>query len=217
MLNEHDQKTLTRAGAVSGIAVAVMYLLPHIVSVAFLSTYLFIYQGPLLVVAFVGLYPLFSKSTAPVLALLGSLFGVVAGVCRMLFSVVQMTNIGYIHSYIRDAHTPEAAQSWQDIFNGVFTVQNGISYVMDFFLDWAVLLFALAMWKHPRFGKVFTITGFVAAASHLGMKAYSFPKPPAEAGLFDAGPLVALWATIVFVWVLRSLSWLDDDHSQSAA
>jgi hypothetical protein len=216
MLGHHHEKMLTRAGAFAGIAVAAMYLVPRVAPVGFLSTYLFIYQGPLLVVAFVGLYPLLSRPT-PVLALLGSLFGVVAGVCRMLFSVVQMTNIEYLDSYMRGARTPEAAQSWQDILTGVFTVQNGISYVMDFFLDWAVLLFALAMWRHPRFGKVFTITGFAAAGSHLVMKAYTFPKPPAEAGLLDAGPLVALWATIVFVWVLRSLRWLDGHPSQSAA
>jgi hypothetical protein len=194
-----------------------MYLLPKLLPLGFLSTYFFIYQGPLLVVAFVGLYPFLSKPTASVAAILGTLFGVLAGVCRMLFSVVQLTNLHYIQRHMRSAETPEAKQLWQDILNGVFTVQNGISYVMDFFLDWAVLLFAVVMWKHPKFGKVFSILGFIVAGLHFVMKAYTFPQPPAEAGLFDAGPLVSLWAGLVFIWVLRNLSWIDERQSSSAA
>ncbi|MFQ5568081.1 MAG: hypothetical protein ACE5G0_00315 [Rhodothermales bacterium] len=211
------QRTLVKISVGAGLAVVVMYLLPKLVPLGFLGTYFFIYQGPLLVVAFVGLYPFLSKPTVSVSAILGTLFGVIAGVCRMLFSVVQLTNLHYIRRSMRDAETPEAEQVWQHIFDGVFTVQNGISYVMDFFLDWAVFLFAVVMWRHPKFGKVFSILGLIVAGFHFVMKAYSFPEPPAEAGLFDAGPFVSVWAALVFIWVLRNLSWMDESQSTTAA
>jgi len=211
------QKNLVRVGAVAGLAVVAMYLVPKVLPVGSVSTYLFIYQGPLLVAAFAGLYPFLAKPTPSAAALLGALFGIIAGACRMLFSVVQMTNLHYIRGYISEADTPEAESVWQDIFQGVFTVQNGIAYVMDFFLDWAVLLFVIVMWRHPKFGKVFSILGLFVAGSHFVMKAYAFPEPPAEAGLFDVGPLVSIWAAFVFIWVLRNLAWMDEAETSSAA
>jgi hypothetical protein len=212
------KKALVKTGVVAGIAMVVVYLVPMLLPLpAFLSTAFFIYSGPLLVVAIVGLYPFLSKSTISVPVILGTIFGVIAGVCRMMFAVVQMTNLVYIRRYIRAAETPEAKQIWQDILKGVFTVQNGLNYVGDFFLDWGLLLFAFAMWKHPKFGKIFSILGVIAMGSHLVMKAYTFPEPPREAGLFDAGPLVAVWTALVVIWVLRNLSWMDENSSSSVS
>ncbi len=212
------KKALVKTGVVAGIVMVVVYIIPKILPFPdFLSTAFFIYSGPLLVVAFIGLYPFLSKPTVSVPVIIGTIFGIIAGVSRMMFAVVQMTNLVYIRRYMRAAEMPEAKQIWQDILKGVFTVQNGLNYVGDFFLDWALLLFAFAMWKHPKFGKIFSFFGVIAAGSHLVMKAYTFPEPPAEAGLLDAGPLVSVWAALVFIWVLRNLSWMDDNSSSSVS
>ena len=208
------RKALVKTGCIAGIAVVVMYLAPKLLPLPdFLSTAFFIYQGPLLVVTFVGLFPFLSKPVPTVPVIIGTLFGVVAGVCRMLFAVVQITNLTYIRRSMAGAETPEKEQIWRDILTGVFTVQNGIAYVMDFFLDWGVLLFGIAMWTHPKFGKTFSLLAFFVAGSHFLMKAYTFPMPPAAAGLFDAGPLVSVWAALVIVWTLRNISWMDELHS----
>ena len=211
------RKALVKTGCIAGIAVVVMYIAPKLLPFPdFLSTALFIYQGPLVVVTFVGLFPFLSKPVTSVPIILGTVFGIIAGVCRMMFSVVQLTNLSYIRGYKAGAESAEEEQIWQNILNGVFTVQNGISYVMDFFLDWSVLLFGIAMWAHPKFGKGFTLLAILAAGPHFVMKAYTFPRPPAEAGLFDAGPLVSGWAALVAVWVLINVSWMDEPASNEA-
>lgn len=205
------QKSLVKTAIGAGIALAVMYpartflRLPDALEVAF-----FIYFGPLLVVAFVGLYPYLARPQVSVAAILGTVFGVIAGVCNTLFSVVQMNNLHYIFNYMRAADSPAAKQAWQDILNGVFTVQNGINYAGDLFLDCTVFLYAAVMWRHPKFGKVFSILGITAAGLHFVMKAYTFPEPPSEAGLFDAGPFVSVWFGLVTLQVIRHLKWMDE-------
>jgi len=205
------EKKLVALGLAAGIAAVVMYLartvlpLPDFIGVGF-----FIFFGPVLVVAFVGFYPFISKPRPSAAAVLGTVFGVIAGATNMMFAVVQLTNLHYIRGYARAAESEAAADIWYNILNGVFTVQNGINYVMDFFLDWTAFLYAILMWNHPKFGKVFSVLSVLAVGPHFVMKLITFPEPPAEAGLFDAGPLVALWFGIVLVQVARNLGWVGD-------
>ena len=209
MLQQPDVNTsLVRTAAVAGIALSVMYPartflpLPDFLAIAF-----FIFFGPLLVVAFVGLYPFLGKLGTSVPLILATVFGVIAGAANTMFSVVQLTNLHYIRGYLRAAESPAAKEMWRNILNGVFTVQNGLNFVSDLFLDWTVFLYAIVMWTHPKFGKFFTISGLIAAGFHFAMKSYTFPVPPSEGGLFDAGPLVGIWFTLVTIQVLRNLNW----------
>ncbi len=208
---------LVRVGFAAGVAAVVMYLartflpLPGFVGVGF-----FIFFGPLLVVAFLGFHPFISKPRPSVAATLATVFGVIAGATNMMFAVVQLTNLHYIRGYMRAAESPAAEEVWQNIFSGVFTVQNGINYVMDFFLDWTAFMYALLMWSHPRFGKVFSLLSVVCVGPHFVMKLITFPEPPAEAGLFDAGPLVAVWFAIVLIQVARNLGWMGEQEPPNA-
>jgi hypothetical protein len=212
--NPNLEKNLVKTAAGAGIALSIMYPartflpLPDILSTAF-----YIFFGPLLVVAFVGLYPFLSKPKKSVSAILGTVFGVIGGAANMMFAVVQMNNLHYIFKYMRAAESPEAKEMWRNILNGVFTVQNGLNYVSDLFIDWTAFLFAVVMWSHPKFGKIFSILGFIAAGFHFVMKLITFPTPPAEAGLFDAGPMVSVWFALVTIQVIRNIKWMDETKS----
>ena len=207
----HLQKALVKTGVGAGIAVSIMYPARTFIPLPdFVSTSFFVYFGPLLVVAFIGLYPFLAKPRTTVAAILGTAFGVIGGVANTMFAVVQMTNLHYIYGYIRSAETAPAKQEWRDILNGVFTVQNGLNYVSDLFIDWTAFMFAIVLWSHPKFSRIFSITGVIAAGFHFVMKAYSFPVPPGEAGLFDAGPLVSIWFAVVTIQVLRNVRWMDE-------
>jgi hypothetical protein len=203
-------RSLVSVGVAAGIAAGVMYPartflpLPDTLAVA-----CFIYFGPFVTVGIVGLYPFLAKVRTSVPLALGTLFGAIAGVTNMTFAVVQLENLHYIRGYARAAATPEGREAWGNILNGVFTVQNGLNYVSDFFLDWCIFLLAWSMWTHPKFGKAFAIAGVVAAGAHFGMKAWTFPVPPSEAGLFDAGPAVSVWFALVTLQVLRHLRWMN--------
>jgi hypothetical protein len=65
------------------------------------------------------------------------------------------------------------------------------------------------MLRHPRFVAAFGVPGILIAAVLLALNLGTFPTPPADAGLFDAGPLVGLWYLAVSVQAWRSLGWAE--------
>jgi len=212
MLNEpRHQKTLVKLAIIAGIAVSIMYPartflpLPDAVQVAF-----FIYFGPLLVVAFIGLYPFLKKGSDSIAILFGTVFGVIGGLANMMFAVVQMNNLHFIYKYMEKAESEAVRQTWRNILNGVFTVQNGFNYVSDFFIDWTAFMYAIVMWNHPKFGKSFSILAVIAAGFHFVMKIITFPEPPSEAGLFDAGPMVSIFFMIVVIQTMRHYKWMSE-------
>lgn len=208
--NPNHQRALVKLGIIAGLAVSLMYParvflpLPDVIKISF-----FIYFGPLMVVAFIGLYPFLKKGSESVAVVFATVFGVISGTVHMMFAVVQMNAIHYIYKFIERAETDALKETWRNILRGVFTVQNGLNYVMDFFLDWTIFMFAIVLWNHPKFGKPFSILGLIAGGSHFVMKAVTFPEPPKEAGLFDAGPLVGIFFAIVVIQVIRHYRWLQ--------
>lgn len=205
------EERLVRLGAAAGLTGCAMYAIRSFLPLPNLVLeWLFIFFGPALVVAYVGIYPFLSRPQTTVAAILGSIFGVIGATVNMMFAVVQLNNLHYIHGFLRSATGEAERQAWRNILSGVFTVQNGLNYVSDFFLDWTIFLWAIVMWSHPKFGKFFTLSGVVAGGLHFGMKLLTFPEPPSEAGLFDAGPLIGLWYTLVTIQVLRNLKWVRE-------
>ncbi len=208
------ERRLVKIGWTAGLVAVAMYLTRTLLPLPdWLGTAFFIYFGPVLVVAFLGFYPFLARPRASIPALLATVFGVIAGAVNMMFAVVQLNNLHTIRKYMRAAESEAAREAWIDILSGVFTVQNGMNYVYDFFLDMAAFMYAAVMWTHPKFGKIFSILSVLAVGPHFVMKIITFPEPPAEAGLFDAGPLVAIWFAIVLVQVGRNLGWMDGPES----
>ncbi len=201
----------TLLSAIAGSAGIAMYLarslweLPEPIETACYALF-----GPALVLAFHGLAPLLIAGRAPLAAQCGSLFGIIGGAVNMCFAVVQMCNLAVLRPAIRDTADAATRGELQRILTGVFTVQNGLNITMDFFIDTAAFCWALSMWYHPRFGRVVSLLAPVLVGPHFVMKALTFPVPPREAGLFDAGPLVGLWFSVVSVmtwrawWALRA-------------
>lgn len=204
------ERNLVRVGVVAGALAVVTYLAKTIFSLpGILETHFFIWRGPLLATAVVGFYPFLSKPAPSAAAIIGTVFGALSGAATMMFAVVQMTNVHAIFPSWRAAEGAEREQ-WRHIFDAVFSVQNGINYVADFFLDWMAFCYAVVMWNHPKFGKALSILALLLVGPHFVMKAVTFPEPPAEAGLFDAGPLVSIWFALVILQVIRHLRWTNE-------
>lgn len=201
---------LVRIGVLAGALAVVTYLAKTFLPLAAsLERAFFLCRGPLVVVAFVGFYPFMMKGRPSASALLATVFGVIAGAATMLFGMIQVANLHEIGQLIGAADSAVSEQMWRAILRGVFTVQNGINIVADFFLDTAAFLLAIAMWSHPRFGRWWALFSVALVGPHFVMKAVTFPVPPAEAGLFDGGPLVSVWFALVIIQVGRSLGWMD--------
>jgi hypothetical protein len=189
-----DPERLVLVGVAAGVAAVIIYPLRTFAPVPeFLGTALFLFFGPVLVVAFVGLYPAVARPATSVAAILGTVFGVLAGAINMMFAAVQLNNLFYIRRYASLATDPTVKETWRNILKGVFTVQNGLNYTMDFFLDWTIFMYAVVLWRWGRWSRLLSVLGLAAGGAHFVMKLVTFPEPPAEAGLFDAGPLVGAW------------------------
>lgn len=204
------EKNLVRAGVICGIVAGVTYLVTTFVGLpAAAERSIFIYSGPLLVVAIIGAYEFLRRPQASASAMLGAVFGVAAGMTRMLFAVVQEANVERFGRITAAMADPAAQQMWRDIKGSIFSVQSGMNYVFDFCGDITGYLFAIAMWRHPKFGKPFSIAAVLLVSPHFVMKLITFPRPPAAVGLFDAGPLSMLVLLVVMVQMARHLSWVD--------
>ena len=78
----------------------------------------------------------------------------------------------------------------------------GLDVAWDMFGATGSVLLALALWWHPRFPRLLAVSGVLISALLLVLNTATFPTPPAEAGLFDAGPFVGLWYVVLSVYVL---------------
>jgi hypothetical protein len=81
----------------------------------------------------------------------------------------------------------------------------GLDVAWDIYIGVGTLLFAVAMFAHEWFGKIYGITGATIAVLLLFLNLWTFPTPPANAGLFDAGPLIGGWYLVVTVGAFRGL------------
>lgn len=207
VLKEITRKNFIKLGGWAGLAAGLMYLIPKVISLPkMMSTGFTIFMGPIAILSFIGLYYLLTRKEITIPVVLATISAILAGTLRMAFIVVQMNNLIYIREKISAAGSPEDVQIWKNILNGVFTVQNGLNYVADFFIDWAMILFGIAMWNYSKSAKWIAVLGFVAGGSHFLLKFYTFPKPPAESGLFDVGPLIGVWALVISIWMLFNIN-----------
>jgi hypothetical protein len=83
----------------------------------------------------------------------------------------------------------------------------GLDVAWDAYIGLGTVLFGVSMFGHPRFGRLFGTSGIVLALGLLASNLYTFPTPPANAGLVDFGPFIGLWYLAVSIQVWRSVGW----------
>lgn len=197
-------------GSVCGLLALIVYPLLIFVSLPQgLSVFLAAAFGPLLLIAFIGLYFILTLPGKSVTALLGSIFTGAGAVLVNLMMLVQLSVNISSHKYMEDADI-ETVANLQWITRLVDKVQLGIDVSWDVFVSLGTLFFGMAMMRHPRFGKIIGITGIIIGLILLFTNLLSFPTPPAEAGSFDFGPVMGLWYLAVVIMSLASLKWIKE-------
>ena len=203
-----EEQRLTRNwivyGAVIGILADVVYTgfiapspLPDKVRV-----YLGMAFGPLLSVALVGFYHFLKLHRKTMVLQAATLFGIIAGALVNLMLVVQ--------SAIFDTIPEEEREGLGLAWDGLNMVQLGMDVSWDIFFSLATVLFGVAMFRHPRFGTIWSVVMVLAGGGLLVLNLASFPDPPGEAGSVDLGPVSGAVYLFVSIRVLRSLSWVDE-------
>ncbi len=150
--------------------------------------------GPTLAFGSIGLWRLIRLHHVSVAAAAGAGLNAIGGALFTAMLLVQMA-VGVATGN----HTDRPLQA----------VWLGLDVAWDAYIGIGTALFGLSMVRHPRFGRVFGSTGIAIAIALLCLNLYTFPIPPANAGLVDLGPLVGCWYLVVTVRVWQSLDWAE--------
>jgi len=182
-----------RVGAVAGLWACVAYPaavfvpLPLGVSAALAASF-----GPALALGCVGLWRLIRLNHRSVAAGAAAGLNALGGALFTAMALVQMA--------IGAATGDRTERPLQAIW-------LGLDVAWDAYIGLGTVLFALSMLRHPRFGRVFAASGAAVGFTLLLFNLYTFPTPPANAGLLDLGPVVGLWYLAVTMQMWRSLRW----------
>ena len=205
-MTESPSPTLAwiRLGVVAGLASCLVY--PALVFLpvsGVMAAVLAAAWGPLLGTASMGLGRLLQVHRRSVAVQLAVALNITAGALVTSMLLVQLAVRARVHG---GEVPPELIAVWL-----------GLDVAWDVYVGLGTGLFALAMLHHPRFGATFGIAGVLIAAVLLALNLGTFPTPPADAGLFDAGPLVGLWYLAVSVQAWRSLGWAKTSLTAAAS
>ena len=148
---------------------------------------------PALGVASFGLRRLLDLKVPRVSSSLGALLNALAGA---LFTAMGLVQLAVVYSAPGGRASPEVKAVWL-----------GLDVAWDAYIGLGTICFGLAMLKHPRFGRVFGVSGIAIGAGLLALNLWTFPSPPVNAGLVDVGPAVGLWYLVVMMRMGSSLSW----------
>jgi hypothetical protein len=151
--------------------------------------------GPALAIACYGLKVLLDMDRPTISSTLGLLMNALGGA---LFSAMALVQIA-VGSQVKDEKELLA-------MNGIWL---GLDKAFDFYIGLGTVFLAIAMVRHTRFGRVVGGVGMAIGVVLAGVNFYTFPAPPASAGLFDPGPVMGLWYLAVTILMLRSLSWAE--------
>jgi hypothetical protein len=162
--------------------------------------------GPLLCLAFVGLYGFFAPYKKTVALQASAIFGLIAGTIATLMIVVQAA----IRLAIPSAFRGGMGLAW----DGLNMVQLGLEVSWGIYFAAATIGLGIAMRPHPRFGWLWGDATLLVGAGLLTGNLVTFPFPPTPVSLIDLGPVAALWYLIIFLRVLTSLKRVDQPVKQ---
>lgn len=132
-----------------------------------------------------------------------TVFLVIAFALFTLMLVVQQAIFIRFRELSHQATDPAALESLRTAFQLVNQVQLGIDVCFDIFYCAGVALLSIAMYRHRDFGRIIGIFGVLSAAGLLLLNLATFPRPPAERGLVDLGPVTGVWWAVVILQLIR--------------
>jgi len=209
MQRESDDQTRIaddwiRYGGYSGLLFALLFLgIAILPTPRRLETVVALVMPLFLLVGHVGLYHFLSRHRASMSNQLAVIFGICAPVLVSAMLTVQMSLVSYMGKYYHPLE--QAAKEAQiNIWRAVDSVQLGLDVAWDMFILPTVILFSIAIMKHPAFGRIFGGIGLVLGVVGLVLNIGTFPTPPINVGLPDVGPFVVSWYAILFTLLIRA-------------
>lgn len=131
---------------------------------------------------------------------LGFVFAV-AGFTTLLAMIVVQLAIG---AGLREAAAGLDPAVADALRRGLRLIDHGLDVAWDFLIGVALIFSGVAIARRAGLGRAWGAGSVLLGAALIALNAATFPWPPADAGLFDIGPLIGL-----FVMALGArLAWL---------
>lgn len=189
-----------RIGGISGIIGLLFYflvsdgILPYKTAriIAFLI-------GPLLIIGFMGLYNFIKIKKETPVNQIAVVFGIAAGVLLNIMIVVQGSIKGIMYDKIEKTTDALIKTNLEQVLSGLHTIHFGLDVSFDIFIGLSLFAFGISLWFADIFNKVIRALMIILGIATIVLNLWTFPIPPAYAGLFDIGPIVAIYLTIIFV------------------
>lgn len=154
---------------------------------------LFLGIGPLVAITVYALGMWLAAERDSVALRIAILLHVIAAAFVSAMALIQNVNRAMIGGRIDATHDDAARAVLVGVYRGIDAVQLGLDLAWDLWLTTGAIFLGVALVRHPRFGPLIGWTGIAVAALVLALNLWTFPIPPAQAGLVDAGPVMAVW------------------------
>ncbi|MDQ7816914.1 MAG: hypothetical protein RDU14_07780 [Melioribacteraceae bacterium] len=158
--------------------------------------------GPFLAIGLMGLYFFISYHRESPSALIGVVFGIIA--CSIVNTMLVVQGAIKIIMYKKIDQTVDiiAKDSLKQTLNGLHTIHLGMDVAWDIFIGLSLLFFGISTYRITGFKLRFTYLTIILGIAILVLNIWTFPIPPANAGLFDIGPIAAIYFIFLFIWLL---------------
>ena len=186
-------------GIICGLLVSIIYPMLQFISNLIFGVILAASMGILLSLASVGLFyfiQIYKKSIAAKIALVSN---IIAGALLTQMFLVQLA--------IKSSRPELIDESSKWIWKTINHVHYGLDVAWDVYIFLGTILFAISIFRHPKLGKIFSITGILISLLMIVTNIISFPIPPA-ANYFDFGPFIGLWYFAITIKIMFSKKWV---------
>lgn len=218
-MNHTNQSTHVKSWILVGIGIGLVtaFIYPIMLFVALPDKLLAVFAGcfgPLLAIASIGSYYFISLHRKTVVVQIAAMANVAAGLTVNLMMVVQLSVNQFMSRSLETAISGPSREILEGSWKVVNQVQLGLDISWDIFISVGTLLFAVAMLRHPKLGRILGFSGILIGAGIFVVNFLTFPMPPAESGLFDLGPVMGFWYLVVGIKTIFSLKWVDERLAQ---
>jgi hypothetical protein len=161
--------------------------------------------GPLGIVGVLSISSRLRSTSNRLTVLVANAFGVTAFALWEAVTAIQSgSRLLFREHFIPRAPDEATKEVLRHVYQAANAVQATMDVAFDVFYCLAILVLGLLMHGSQQFGKVVALVGMASAAGLLAFNLWTFPVPPADAGLVDLGPVTGAWWAIVIVILLRT-------------
>ena len=200
-LQRSDRVHLLFAG-VTGFAGTLFYLAAAFLDLPVQPTFLVAMLWPVLSIGFVlALFRTIELERPGIILQLAFVLCVIAFATLASMLAIQLAVEQGIQEY-RNQYPAISKETWDATRRSLRMVDLGMDVAWDMFIGSGMTLFGYTMLRHSRFGWTWGSVAMILGVALVALNVSTFPWPPNTRGLFDIGPIFALYLLALSAWMI---------------